>query len=158
MQERRAVAMEHRKDGLTYREIGNLLGISPQRVQQLLKVPPSVRQIVVERAGGRCEQCGLKVGMSGHVHHQGGMDLAYHDLANLSLLCPGCHRRIHPGKIYVLGNLSPRQATEGSRTALTQHCRHCGWGFAPRVPHPKRCPNPKCQKLWPLGEPEKQEV
>jgi predicted Zn-ribbon and HTH transcriptional regulator len=39
-----------------------------------------------------------------------------------------------------------------------KHCRHCNWEFKPRVPKPKRCPNVKCQRQWPLGQPKKVKV
>ena len=86
-----------RLDGLSYREIGFQAGITKQRVQQILSPPAAIKQHVYEKYGGRCGRCGLKVGNSGHIHHETtstGVD-DYNDLANLSLLCISCHRISH---------------------------------------------------------------
>lgn len=32
-------------------------------------------------------------------------------------------------------------------------CRYCGYNFKPRTDTPRKCPNIRCQKFWPLGEP-----
>jgi hypothetical protein len=32
-------------------------------------------------------------------------------------------------------------------------CPACGYEWPPRVPNPKRCPNPRCGKPYPLGNP-----
>ena len=34
-------------------------------------------------------------------------------------------------------------------------CHYCQYKFEPRVPYPRRCPNRECQKMWPLGKPQK---
>jgi hypothetical protein len=95
-------AMVLRLKGLTYRQIGEALGISRQRAQQLTSAPTAVRNLVVKRTKGQCERCGLVVGNSGHIHHRG-TDLetaeSYNDVANLQLLCGGCHTRIHGAKV-----------------------------------------------------------
>lgn len=58
------------------------------------KVPPSLVQALVARAGGCCEACSRRGVL--HVHHiqprsRGGTN----SLQNLLLLCPSCHRRQH---------------------------------------------------------------
>jgi len=32
-------------------------------------------------------------------------------------------------------------------------CRHCGWTYRSRTLHPVKCPNQRCQRPYPLGEP-----
>lgn len=94
----RVAALALRLEGLTFAEIGEKLDLSRQRVQQLLAPPKVVRALVVERAGGQCQRCGLLVGKTGHVHHRQDKEMepdAYNDHKNLRLLCPGCHRVEH---------------------------------------------------------------
>lgn len=96
--DKRTHALALRLEGLTYQEIGASLGISRQRVQQLTSPPKEIRHLVVERAGGRCQICGLTVLQSGHVHHvraTAGYAENYNDLPNLQLLCRSCHRAAH---------------------------------------------------------------
>ena len=91
-------AMELRLQGETYAAIGTALGVSRQRIIQMLNPPPAIRKIVVDRAGGLCEKCGILVGESGAVHHKASRGLScdqYHDLDNLALVCPSCHRMAH---------------------------------------------------------------
>ena len=83
---------------MTYAAIGAQLGVSRQRIEQVLSPPAAIRDIVLSRATGRCEECNIQVGTSGHVHHRRakGLDCdSYEDIENLSLLCQGCHRRAH---------------------------------------------------------------
>lgn len=87
--------MRLRLAGLTYGRIAELVGLSRQRVHQLLRPPAEVRDRVVSRAGGRCELCGLAVGKSGHVHHTGNAQEDYNDYPNLQLLCVSCHVHAH---------------------------------------------------------------
>ena len=84
-----------RLNGLTYLNIGKQAGISRQRVQQLLSPPPVIRRMVVAKANGECQYCGLTVGQSGHVHHNGDAFDTYDDIENLELLCISCHRKAH---------------------------------------------------------------
>ena len=94
----RASALALRLDGLTFAEIGAKLGLSRQRIQQILSPPRDVRDFVVKRARGLCQRCGIAVGTSGHVHHRRFSEMmegAYNDRKNLRLLCPSCHRVEH---------------------------------------------------------------
>ena len=84
-------------DGETYQAIGKQFNLSRQRVQQLLEPPAFIRKLVYERAEGRCESCGILVGVRGHIHHKGNGDYDYQNIENLQLLCPSCHRLIHSG-------------------------------------------------------------
>ena len=85
-----------RLEGMTYKQIAEASGISRQRVQQLLSPPKAIRDIVVKRADGKCQSCGLLIGKSGHIHHEGeGETEDYDDIENLRLLCISCHRKKH---------------------------------------------------------------
>lgn len=81
--------------GRTYTVIGKELGISRQRAQQLISPPRPIRNLIVARAGGLCQHCEAPIGRAGHVHHTGNNGEDYNDVANLILLCPGCHMHAH---------------------------------------------------------------
>jgi hypothetical protein len=87
--------LEMRLDGMTYQEISNEAGISRQRVQQLLSPPPKIKSLIYKKFDGRCNRCGIIVGQSGHIHHNGEMIETYNDIDNLELLCISCHRKAH---------------------------------------------------------------
>ena len=84
-----------RLDGETYQSIADKTEVSRQRIQQILSPPAAIRKLIVARAEGRCQGCGIKVGKSGHVHHIGNTGEDYHDIDNLKLLCISCHRKAH---------------------------------------------------------------
>lgn len=87
-----------RLQGHTFAEIAVVLGVSRQRIQQILSPPRKVRDRVVIAAAGECAACGLFVGSAGHVHHRqaGGLSREnYNDYPNLVLLCASCHRTAH---------------------------------------------------------------
>ena len=143
--------LELRLAGMAYAEIGRHMKVSRQRAQQLLAPPPALRRFIVERAKGRCEKCGVLVGMSGHVHHRAsiGMDCdTYHDVENLALLCLSCHRQTHR-----MAFKSLRKATERPKAALqkpthrapiikvvTITCPRCKHEYVPRSSKTLRCP------------------
>jgi len=84
--------------GLSYEQIGESLGISRQRVQQLVSPPAAVRELIVKRAKGKCQKCGIFVGKSGHIHHIGAEE-DYNDIDNLQLLCLSCHWLEHKAQV-----------------------------------------------------------
>ena len=84
-----------RLDGESYQSIADRADVSRQRIQQILSPPPVIRRSVVAKAKGKCENCGVKVGRSGHVHHIDNEGENYQDIENLQLLCPSCHRKVH---------------------------------------------------------------
>lgn len=58
------------------------------------------REAVLERAGGRCELCGLRVRQALHAHHvvsraRGAGWPGLHDPNNGKALCGACHHRVH---------------------------------------------------------------
>lgn len=96
--DRNARMLEMRLQGASYREIGEKFGVSRQRALQILSPPPEIRRMVVDRAGGQCEQCGIIVGRSGHVHHGHPTHRDgdwFNSPERLQLLCPYCHHLAH---------------------------------------------------------------
>lgn len=56
---------------------------------------PELRQLVLERDGYRCGNCGSKEGL--HVHHIVPLSLGgTNEMGNLRTLCKNCHARLHP--------------------------------------------------------------
>lgn len=93
--EKRKGILEFRLLGMTYAAIGKELGISRQRVQQLISPSKYIRNVVVKRANNRCQRCEVILDGSGHIHHKGNEDEDYNDIDNLELLCISCHRIAH---------------------------------------------------------------
>lgn len=61
-----------------------------------MQVQKQIREQVIERDRGKCQNCCASVGQSGDVHHvvpraKGGSDR----LSNLVLLCRECHDAVH---------------------------------------------------------------
>lgn len=130
--------LKMRLAGQTYQAIANEAGISRQRVQQILSPPPAIRRLIVKRSRGNCQDCGIRVGSSGHVHHMGDITIeAYDDIDSLQLLCPSCHRKAHEFDYSTTPELAE---------PLDQYvCKcNCGYEWIPRsIRKPARCP--KCQ-------------
>ena len=96
MQDRREEALKLKLEGHTYAAIGEKLGVSRQRIQQMIAPPQAVRLYIIERANQRCQVCSIRVGSRGHVHHTGSTTVEdFNDIDNLVLLCPSCHRKVH---------------------------------------------------------------
>ena len=82
--------------GLTYLEISEKMGISRQRVQQLVRPVAPVYSFVRKRANSKCEKCGIEI-RSGNVHHKretGLSESEFNSIDNLEYLCVGCHMAI----------------------------------------------------------------
>ena len=95
----RLLALQFILEGLTLGEIGQRLGVTRQRVHQLLKPPPAIVQEVMARTRGICESCGI-IARPYHVHTR---DLEreindYEGEGALRLLCLPCARQAHQGK------------------------------------------------------------
>lgn len=84
-----------RLDGFTYQQIADKFNVSRQRIQQILSPPKAIRNYVVEKFKGRCADCGINVGKSGHIHHENSDFEDYNDINNLELLCISCHGKRH---------------------------------------------------------------
>jgi 5-methylcytosine-specific restriction endonuclease McrA len=118
--EMRHAALLLRLKGLSYREIGEVLGTSRQYAQQITSPPPYVYASVRARAKLRCEECGIKI-ESGHVHHKtrkADNVETYNGMANLEYLCISCHMQRHAGDVV--------RVTKPAST----------WNKLPRVPIP----------------------
>ena len=95
MNKRALQILQMRLDGMSYFAIGKELGISRQRVQQLISPPTYIKNLIVGKAQGKCQLCGIFVSLSGDVHHIGNNGENYNDVDNLQLLCKSCHRIAH---------------------------------------------------------------
>ena len=88
-------AVDLRLRGLTYKEIGEQMGFSRQRAQQLVRPSHHVYRHIRARAGNACEDCHITL-KSGHLHHKSLPDYeGFNDLDNLEYLCASCHRKKH---------------------------------------------------------------
>lgn len=137
--------LELRLKGNTYQGIAEKAGVSRQRVQQLLSPPTAIRNVVYEKANGKCQSCGVFVGRSGHIHHIGSKDENYNDMGNLRLLCVSCHQREHikliaranyrTGKCIVCGSPATKFAKYCSQLCFRDDhtvcvvCDNCGKSF-----------------------------
>ena len=89
--------LQMRFKGMSYAQIGKKFGISRQRVQKIISPPPYIRKAVFKKAAGKCQDCGILVGRSWHIHHKGNSENEedYNDGENLELLCLSCHAKLH---------------------------------------------------------------
>lgn len=131
--------IELRIDGFTYADIAKRADISRQRVQQLIAPPPRIRDIIIVKYNNRCFKCGIYVGASGHVHHEGstnGDD--YNDIENLLLLCPSCHRKAHRSYT-VIDGCPETSKLLGDGKRYFHLCLRCGYEWLSYLGVPKRC-------------------
>ena len=97
MTDRARLIAEMKRSGNTYAQIGDFLGVSRQRVQQILRPSREESLEIFRRANGRCEGC-HRIYKPLHLHHSdycGGPIVA---------LCTSCHRMADSG--VSLSNLS----------------------------------------------------
>jgi Zn finger protein HypA/HybF involved in hydrogenase expression len=138
--EQRLKAIALKMHGLTYKAIGEELGVSHQYAQQLVRPPKAIYDHVRRRADFKCQKCGI-VTHSGHVHHVGELDHGYNDVENLKYLCASCHRAEH-----VKARPSIPQAASVARVPQAKseygmtHCWKCGHEWQARVDKPLCCP------------------
>ncbi len=131
--------IELRVDGFTYADIAKRAGVSRQRVQQLIAPPPGIRAIIIAKYNNRCFKCGVYVGASGHVHHEGstnGDD--YNDIENLLLLCPSCHRKAHGSSAVIDKCPDASKLLQGSQRYL-HHCLRCDYEWLSKLQYPQQC-------------------
>ena len=86
--------------GCTYAEMGEKLGVSRQRAQQLVRPPKAVYELVRDRAKGKCQKCHVKLA-NGHVHHKERVGMTadnFNEIDNLMYLCVACHQIEHADK------------------------------------------------------------
>lgn len=125
--------------GLTYAEVARQTGLSRQRVQQIVRPPKPVYDLILARAGGRCQDCGTET-PSGHVHHNDHDSEDFNDVDSLVYLCPSCHQRRHPKP------KRPKREWPIVPIDVQQtECLRCGHTWYVRRPKlPKVCP--KCKR------------
>lgn len=86
-------------NGSSYTDIGRAFGITRQRVQQIVRPPRLVHDLVRDRANNTCQGCGIQLRPGdGHVHHVGQAARTpddFNDPDNLEYLCRSCHRTRH---------------------------------------------------------------
>ena len=99
-------------EGYTYAEIGSVLGISRQRVQQIVAPSKAMRRRIIAKYWGRCAECNCRVGGSGDLHHDVNDETVWNHEENLWLLCRSCHKHCHPGG--------------DNKRPFTVKCVHCG--------------------------------
>lgn len=81
----RDTARKLKQQGLTYAQIGDMMGFSRQRAQQLVRPSGDILREYQNKAGGICENCkGRFKKLEGH-HPNYGSDL-------IIMLCTSCHK------------------------------------------------------------------
>jgi general stress protein YciG len=89
-------AIHMRLHNFSYADIANMLNVSRQRAQQLVKPNRDAYLAVQARAGFKCEQCRKPVRF-GHVHHilQNRPTVeTFNDPTNIAYLCISCHGKV----------------------------------------------------------------
>lgn len=89
---RREIARQLMAEGKTYKQAGEILGVSRQRVQQLVRPTDNLRKMIIEKSGNKCSFCGKEGGRL-HIHHPDYLD------NEAVVLCKSCHRRLHGGNM-----------------------------------------------------------
>jgi hypothetical protein len=97
-EEKRRHVFGLKRGGLSYYQIAKILKTYPANVSALLRPPPEIRAIIIERSKNRCEIC-HKPTRHGDMHHES-YNMIYEDFnksENLEYLCPKCHQMKHCG-------------------------------------------------------------
>jgi DNA-directed RNA polymerase subunit RPC12/RpoP len=121
---RRQAVIAMRLEGRTYQEIGDIMGVSRQRVEQLASPPVDTLEELISRSGAKCQDCGIFVGKSGHAHHKGKSEDSYADISQLIYLCISCHRRAHalPAEKIIC-----QQCGKEYMNKISQGRKFCSW-------------------------------
>jgi hypothetical protein len=102
--EKRKRAIDLKRQDMSYQAVALEMGISRQRVQQLTRPPKPIKEAILLRAKGKCEECGAEIGRRGEFHHKNEHDYDWNDISNIDYLCKTCHlcRRVrhHKGSYY----------------------------------------------------------
>ena len=123
MKSRHGRILQARLDGLTYQQIGNLLGISRQRVHQLIRPTLELRRTIAGQQNGHCQICGIALNGGGHLHHIASGGDNYNSRDNLQLLCIPCHHGVHRKPSLPTGSCPIcEKATYKQRKYCSPHC------------------------------------
>jgi len=143
MKDRATRIIDLRLKGLSYAGIGRLIGLSRQRVHQILTeydttVYHKLRRFILKR-DKTCQRCGSP--LNPHIHHIDD-NAANNNPNNLLVLCASCHKMAHHGTDVHDQFPIPqiRQSSEKLRcpecnyTSITRHtsdricwCKRCGF-------------------------------
>ena len=86
MNTRRRQARKLKQKGLTYAQIGERMGITRQRAQQLVTIPKPELEKLRAAANGKCQKCG-KTSKKLDGHHEN------YNSDKLIMVCVSCHMR-----------------------------------------------------------------
>jgi len=107
MNERREQARKLKREGLSYSQIGEKMGVTKQRAQQLVTIPKSELEKLRIAANGKCQKCGKPSNkLDGH-HEDYNSD-------RLIMVCVSCH--MHKGHT---ARLTGRLTTDYMRRLTT---------------------------------------
>lgn len=139
-EERREVrdeAIRMKVAGCTYAQIAGELGLTRQRIQQIVRPPSHVCLTVKRRANGCCEKCSTPTTV-GHIHHKAPSE-SYNAPSNLAYLCLSCHRQEHPKVRQPSENTPTPDIPRGS--SVSHQCNDGElYSWITRVASPKACP------------------
>lgn len=106
--DRKKLIIEMRKQRKSYREIGEELGLSKQRVHQIVNgdkyTPKKLIKEIKERDEGKCQICDSKKKIE--VHHINGKRQD-NDPHNLVTLCRKCHIKVEKNDRKILRGYGP---------------------------------------------------
>jgi len=82
-----------------YRDYGitgiNITDRYDDKTKERIPIPQGVKTDVLLRSKGKCEKCKTSLqGLKPDIHHKN-MNPSDNRKANLIVLCPNCHRKIH---------------------------------------------------------------
>jgi len=137
--DRKTIINELRIQRKTYQEIGDILGITKQRVHQIykdyVKTYQHIKAKVKDRDSYQCVICGSTENLE--VHHINGIKKDNH-LENLVTLCRKCHHKIEKLEKRVK-KMKPIKFFKKKR--IVKHCLYCKKEFSVTVSqqHRKYC-------------------
>lgn len=82
------LARSLKSQGKSYQDVGEILGVSRQRVQQIVSLTEKERSLLIEKNHNKCSLCGIEKNNL-EVHH-----LDY-EKNIVIILCFNCHRFLH---------------------------------------------------------------
>jgi hypothetical protein len=83
---KREIARSLKDSGMTYAAIAVEMGVTRQRVQNLVSPTDKEKREIIKGAGGKCSRCRSSEKL--HIHHND-----YSDDPEIEVLCVACHRR-----------------------------------------------------------------
>lgn len=141
--------------GLSYTKIAEIEAITRQRVQQLVKPPVNIINLIRERAACLCETCHAATGS--HLHHKSWVKDTYNNPENLLLLCRECHQHLHAYSHHcivcdTITSVAKRFCSttcKKSYYTTSYRCEQCGILFTvPRSERPRRYCSKQCFGKW----------